>query len=271
MQNDIQQKLHPGPVAIIINEDDIAIKLTVSHLRGLGFVNLIVFGRTDPQVDGIVHLAADPSAGLAALIAPILPQLKNRWVYWGYNAEYLFFPFCEARTISDAAQFVAEERREAVFATVLDLYAGNLAEHPSGIDRDSAHFDASGYFARDRYDGPTRIERQIHIHGGLKWRFAEHVPWENQPIERIPFFRARDGVTIDDRGRLSEPEMNTHSAAWHHSMTFAIASFRTAKSLMTNPGSAEAITSLSWSGSTPFAWNSTQLMEHGLMEPGQWF
>lgn len=264
-------QLPPGPVSIVINEDDTSIELSLTHLKSLGFVNILVLGPKQTGEYGCIHIEANPADGLASLLNPLISQLAGRWIYWGYNTEYLFFPYCEARTISDAAQFVAEERRDAVFATVLDLYADDLKLHPTGIDPETAHFDASGYFARNRYDGPNPIDRQMHIHGGLKWRFAEHVPWESQPIERIPFFRARPGLTIDDRGRLSDPEMNTLSAAWHHSMTFTIASFRTAKSLMTNPGSAEAINTLAWSGSTPFDWTSTQLMEHGLMEPGQWF
>ena len=44
-----------------------------------------------------------------------------------------------------------------------------------------------------------------------------------------------------------------------------------AKALARNPGSRDEITSFAWRGSHPFRWNSQQLMELGLMEPGQWF
>ena len=51
----------------------------------------------------------------------------------------------------------------------------------------------------------------------------------------------------------------------------AVASFRVAKALARNPGSRDEIASFAWRGSHPFRWNSQQLMELGLMEPGQWF
>ena len=54
-------------------------------------------------------------------------------------------------------------------------------------------------------------------------------------------------------------------------LTAAIASFRAAKALATNPGSREAIGSFRWRNSEPFQWKAQQLMDLGLMEPGQWF
>ena len=45
----------------------------------------------------------------------------------------------------------------------------------------------------------------------------------------------------------------------------------TAKALTTNPGSRSDIRDLGWSHSVPFEWSSRQLMDLGLMEPGQWF
>ncbi len=48
-------------------------------------------------------------------------------------------------------------------------------------------------------------------------------------------------------------------------------SFRTAKALRTNPGSRDAIATFHWHNSVRFGWNSQQLMDLGLMEPGQWF
>ena len=65
--------------------------------------------------------------------------------------------------------------------------------------------------------------------------------------------------------------MNTFACPWHNNLTAAVASFRVAKALARNPGSRDEITSFAWRGSHPFRWNSQQLMELGLMEPGQWF
>jgi hypothetical protein len=66
--------------------------------------------------------------------------------------------------------------------------------------------------------------------------------------------------------------MNTYTCPWHHSMlTAAICSFRVAKALRTNPGSRYDIADFRWQKSERFNWSSLQLLELGLMEPGQWF
>ncbi|MCB1328747.1 MAG: hypothetical protein KDK28_04485, partial [Maritimibacter sp.] len=58
---------------------------------------------------------------------------------------------------------------------------------------------------------------------------------------------------------------------WHHNLTAAIVSFRTAKALKTNPGSTYDIKTFRWRNSVPLEWSSQQLLDLGLMEPGQWF
>jgi hypothetical protein len=65
--------------------------------------------------------------------------------------------------------------------------------------------------------------------------------------------------------------MNTYSCEWHNNLTAAVCSFRAAKALTTNPGSTHAIKSFHWHNSIPFEWHSRQLLDLGLMEPGQWF
>jgi len=50
-----------------------------------------------------------------------------------------------------------------------------------------------------------------------------------------------------------------------------VVSFRTAKALKANPGSTFEIDDFRWHNSTPFEWHSRQLLDLGLMEPGQWF
>jgi len=76
---------------------------------------------------------------------------------------------------------------------------------------------------------------------------------------------------MDARGLFNDPEMNTIACPWHHNMTFCVASFRVAKSLINNPGSTYEIDSFMWDQSTRFEWTAQQIMNHGLMEPGQWF
>jgi hypothetical protein len=54
-------------------------------------------------------------------------------------------------------------------------------------------------------------------------------------------------------------------------MTAAVCSFRTAKAPKRNPGSTYEINTFMWHNSAPFEWHSQQLLDLGLIEPGQWF
>jgi len=269
---DLAKHLISGPIAILRDEDGVDLTPTIAHKRSLGFGNILVLGRTPPALDqDAIFMPADPSVGTTDLVNSLMDVLADRWVYWGHNAEYLYFPFCEGRSISDAAQFIEEERRAAVFCTTVDLYQPDLAGASDSWSKDAAHFDADGYFSKDRYDGPVKLDRQINVFGGLKWRYAEHIEWSRQRIDRIAFFKARQGLRLNADGLCNDPEMNTIACPWHHNMTFCIASYRVAKSLINNPGSTYEIETFMWDRSVKFDWTAQQLLELGLMEPGQWF
>jgi hypothetical protein len=136
---------------------------------------------------------------------------------------------------------------------------------------EDAHFDGAGYYALQRYIEGEAQERQLDVYGGLKWRFEEHLPHQRTRLNRISLFRAQPNLEIDSKGYFNIPEYNTVSCPWHHNTTIAICSFKTAKSLKTNPGSMYEIDNFIWSKSIKFRWNSQQLMDYGFMEPGQWF
>ena len=91
----------------------------------------------------------------------------------------------------------------------------------------------------------------------------------------VAFVLLRDsdkkGLRLRPDFTLTDEEMNTYACPWHNNITTAICSFRTAKALRANPGSRFAINTFRWRNSTEFQWQSQQLMDLGLMEPGQWF
>lgn len=271
--------LGSGPVLMLICEDDVLIGETLRHHLDAGFRRIVVAvppGVTVPGdlPDGVhrLMLAQRPDDIAATSVnALIRGRPAGAWVGYVYNAEYLFYPFAETRRIGEALTFCAEERRDAVLTFVVDLYAGTLATGSNGVDPDDAWLDETGYFAlaRDGDDGPR--ERQLDFFGGLRWRFEEHVPKARRRIDRVALFRARPGLRLGPDHLLSVQEMNTYACPWHHSMTATVASFRAAKALATNPGSRAAIKGFRWSGSTRFEWRAQQLMDLGLMEPGQWF
>jgi hypothetical protein len=105
----------------------------------------------------------------------------------------------------------------------------------------------------------------------LRWRFEEHIPAPRRRIDRISLFHARTGLRLRSDHTFNEPEYNTCAYPWHNSLTATLCSFRTAKALRRNPGSSARIKTLHWHNSSPFQWHSQQLLDLGLMEPGQWF
>lgn len=273
--------LAKGPICIVMAEDEVELAATLRHHLSTGFRKVVLLAPAEvsppPDLEDLVDtVTCDVYADAA------LPEAVNRvaeaaagtWLYYCYNAEFLFFPFCETRTVSDLLAFHAEERREAMLTYVIDLYAGDLGRHRNAVSLEDAHLDRSGYYALARKDEARNWapkERQLDFYGGLRWRFEEHIPWTRRKIDRISIFRARKGLQLRPDFTFSDEEMNTYACPWHHNLTAAVCSFRTAKALRSNPGSRFDIQTFRWHNSVPFDWHSQQLMDLGLMEPGQWF
>jgi hypothetical protein len=105
----------------------------------------------------------------------------------------------------------------------------------------------------------------------LRWRFEEHVPAVRRKIDRISLFKSKPDLQILPDFTFNDEEYNTYACEWHNNLTAAVCSFRTAKALKRNPGSKYDIDTFEWHNSVPFEWHSRQLLDLGLMEPGQWF
>ncbi len=271
--------LRKGPVGLIVADDAIEMESTIAHHLGLGFSDLVVFcdaAMVLPEdTTGRVHrvdidLAAEDAMQTAVNAA--IRALPDQWLYYGHNAEYLYFPFCEHRSVGEMLVFMTEERRDSVMTYVVDLYPRDLAAFPDGVDRAGACFDRSGYYALARQDDEGEAQdRQIDVYGGLRWRFEEHIAKDRQQLNRVALFRAVSGLKMLPDRTFNLEEFNTVSCPWHNNLTAAVASFRTAKALTRNPGSRQVITTFNCPHSEPFRWQSQQLLDLGLMEPGQWF
>lgn len=271
--------LSKGPIALIFIEDEVEIASTLRHHLDLGFRAVIVFAEAHIQIDPDleqhvrrVDLNMNADNVVPATVNSFAAARPGAWLYYCYNAEYLYFPFCESRSVGEMLTYTTEERRESVLCYVVDLYANDLEAHPSAVSLSDAHLDRTGYYALAREDDAGHpMDRQMNFYGGLRWRFEEHIPVTRRRIDRIALFRAKPGVTLLPTHRFTEQEYNTFSCPWHNNLTAAICSFRVAKALCRNPGSRFDIHSFSWRGTERFEWNSTQLLDLGLMEPGQWF
>ncbi|WP_368186623.1 hypothetical protein [Aestuariibius sp. HNIBRBA575] len=268
-----------GPVGLILIEDDVEIDSTIRHHLECGFAQIIVFSAPrhtiDPALEAkVIRVDHDMLAdnALTDVVNTVIDMAPKVWLYYCYNTEYLFFPFSEHRTVGEMVAFSTEERRFSILTYVVDLYAGNLDENPNAVSIQDAYLDKSGYYSLARMDSQNNaLDRQLDFFGGLRWRFEEHIPKPRRRIDRIALFRAQDGLRLNEDHTFNEPEYNTYSCPWHHNLTVAICSFRTAKALKRNPGSTFEIQSFHWHNSAPFSWHSQQLLDLGLMEPGQWF
>ena len=273
--------LAKGPVAMVFAEDEAELDTTLRHHIHLGFKSILVFVWTlwdcpadlEDKVHRIDYDMTQDDAAMHAVNA-VNDAAPGLWMFYCYNAEYLFYPLCETRAISELLAFHTEERRDSMLTYVVDLYAGDLDRYPNAVSLDDALLDKSGYYALARNDPDNHNypkERQLDFFGGLRWRHEEHVPQERRKIDRIALFRAQKGLRLRPDHTFSDEEYNTYACPWHNNLTASLVSFRTAKALKRNPGSTFDIRSFKWHNSVEFKWHSRQLLDLGLMEPGQWF
>lgn len=269
-----------GPLAIILIEDDIAVAETLQHHMKAGFRHVLALSpeplelndEDRKRVTNLHWQTRRPAAHVDAVNSVINAVPEGTWLYYCFNAEFLYFPFSENRSVGEMLTFHVEERRSAMLTYVVDLYAPDLNRCPNAVDFEQTMFDRTGYYALARPDRDNHPkERQLDFFGGLRWRFEEHLPADKRRIDRISLFRATKSLEILPDHRFNFEEYNTYSCPWHHNLTASVASFRVAKALTTNPGSRGEIGSFVWRNSAPFEWRAQQLMDCGLMEPGQWF
>ena len=273
--------LAKGPICLMLAEDETEVVATIRHHLDLGFKHLVMFGATDialPEAVEAKIIRVDHDMfrdnALTDAVNGTIEAAAGQWLYYCYNAEFLFYPFCENRTVGEMLAFHTEERRDSMLTYVVDLYASDLKKARNAVSIEDACLDKSGYYALARLDAANHnhpFERQLDFFGGLRWRYEEYIPQERRRIDRIAIFRAAKGLRLRPDHTFNIDEYNTYACPWHHNLTAAICSFRTAKALCRNPGSASKINTFTWYNSTPFTWHSQQLLDFGLMEPGQWF
>lgn len=272
--------LAKGPVAMIFVEDAVEIATTLRHHMQCGFKSVLALMPdafdVPRDIQDVVHRISFDCGAPGAVpdaVSRIANAAPGLWMYYCFNAEFLFYPFCETRSVGEMLTFHTEERRDAMLTYVIDLYADDLGTFPDAVSLDTAHLDRSGYYALARQDPATGHpkERQLDFFGGLRWRYEEHIPTASRKIDRIALFRSSGAIKLRPDHTFDDEEFNTYACPWHHNLTAAICSFRTAKALKRNPGSTFEIDSFRWHNSTRFEWHSRQLLDLGLMEPGQWF
>jgi hypothetical protein len=271
--------LAKGPVSVIYDEDGFALTESIAHALRIGFKSVVVISPFGPSVgdDPRVHTVRHEfrvegfQVSLNGIISVAPPKT---WLHAAFNGEFLWYPFLETRSVGELCTFHAEERRSAFFTMVIDAYCDADLASATTVSEDDVWFDGTGYFALARHDPKNPLvtfDRQSDLYGGLRWRMEELVPWERRRIDRITLFQTAKGLTMRPDHTLSEAELNTVSCPWHHNITLALISFRTAKALKTNGTTRERVPPFRGGTSVRFEGSSEQLLRLGMIDPGQWF
>ena len=185
--------LRRGPLAIILIEDEVEVAATLAHHMAAGFRKILALSpeplaphEIPPDPKGrVLNLLVDArrlGAHVRAVNAVIDAAPADSWLYYGYNAEFLFYPFSESRAVGEMLSFHAEERRRGMLTYVIDLYAPDLERFPDAVSVSEAMFDGSGYYALGR---PNRDGGAHELHGA---------------VARV---RVDAGGGVGDRGRLA--------------------------------------------------------------------
>ncbi|WP_370254818.1 glycosyltransferase family 2 protein, partial [Nioella sp.] len=218
-----RQPLGKGPFAIVIAEDATELASTLDHLTHLGFRRIFLLAPDDVDlpdhladpdlIDVIRHPTRRPGTAQAA-VNMLIRLAPGQWLHYCYNAEYLFYPFCETRNVNELLVFHTEERRSAMLTYVVDLYAGDLKRYPNAVSLDHAWIDKSGYYALGRPDPDNHNypkERQLDFFGGLRWRYEEHVPKDRRKIDRVGLFKAKRDLVLRADYTFNDEEYNTYA------------------------------------------------------------
>ena len=140
-----------GPVAMVFVEDEVEIGTTLRHNLQCGFNSVLAlmpdeFELPEDLVDLVHRITFDcgPPDAVTHAVNRFIPIVPGTWLYYCYNAEYLFYPFCESRSVGEMLSFHTEERRDAMLTYVIDLYAEDLGRCPNAVSLDHAYLDKSG-------------------------------------------------------------------------------------------------------------------------------
>lgn len=261
-------KLPGGVIAVLLCESDRHAAQSAARLVRQGASAIVAVGGSgDLGVDvPVIHVGALPDQrGLSDLMNTVLGALRGRWVLWLWNGEFFVFPYGETRTLSDLTAFLEDERRRSLYGYALDLYAPSLPKPTDAVEQATLYFDRIGYH------GFPRDGQGLRLYGGLGWRFEEMTPPHLQQIGRTVLLKPGPDTAMNQELLFGDTEYDSVSCPWHHNPTGAVMSLRRSRRIMAHPAFAEVAHRLVWSGSEPFQWRSDQLLDLGMIEPGQWF
>lgn len=197
----------------------------------------------------------------------------GRWCVSLAASDFLVFSRSERRSIRSLTDFLETEHRDHAFGLTVHMYGdGPAADLAGGMDPFGALplFDPVGYVTSEPAEDGT-----VRVRGGLLRRTLFRTVPRNAPrLDCIPLVRWRRHFSYVDGTRSLRPSrLNRPHAPWHCSPTVCLLRF----SLMTEAARDEETTvaplrgqHLRTNASRRYR-SSEDLVECGLLNPGQWF
>lgn len=194
----------------------------------------------------------------------------DKWTLLLNTGEYLLYPHFDSRTIPDLCQFLSDEHRRALFSIVLDAYPFDSSTAPMAYGVAGWHIDRYGY--EFRYTGAHDTDIW---HGGFTYRFRDKfINLGRKHITRIALQKiGRKSMPSRDLVFALPPKVSTASSANHLSPTGCILSagfFEHWKARSIEMGQEPDFEKLITAPSMPIQWRSSDLIECGFMNEGQW-
>ncbi|MEM7188461.1 MAG: hypothetical protein AAF439_02510 [Pseudomonadota bacterium] len=261
--------LPAGVVAVLLCESARHVQASAERLAEQGAAAIIYVGREevcDLEGPAEIAIAERPRTDrYRKQLNALFDALDGRWVLWLWNAEFFVFPYCETRSLAEMTGFLQDERRRVLFSYALDLYGTRLPAAKDDPRQTGLCFDRIGYHA---FPKPGQ---QLRVYGGLGWRFEELAPRGMQQIGRSCLIRAQRGQHLNREMLFGDDDYDSVSCKWHNSPTGAVMTLRRSSRIMAHENFPAASDRLMWQGTTAWDWSSQQLLELGMIEPGQWF
>lgn len=256
----------------------------LAHHRGLGlgrfvFLDLSADGGLPARLGGLPGctvwrprpgVAVDPARLLLWSNALRHRHAAGRWCLSLDATDLLVFSRCETRPLRALIDFLETEHRNHLYALVIEMYGeGALADDDGRAPLEQLPlFDPAGYLT----DAPD-ADQGVAVRGGPRRRtLFRLLPAQSPPLDRVPLVRwSRWLRYVEGTRRLRPTGLNTPHAPWHSSPTACLLRLGL---LAPHAGEREAAGLARQTLRTDVSRRfrvSDDLVDCGLLNPGQWF
>jgi len=151
----------------------------------------------------------------------------NHWCVTCDPDEFLVYPNCDTRQLSELAAFLETEERRSLFCVMLDMYgSGSIltTKYRQGDDpfEIAPYFDPSGYVQKIGW------LRESWVTGGVRRRvFFSDIPWMTPSLNKTPFVKWRWSYSYYlSMHQLVPCWLNEAHAKEHNSVTGCLMHFK---------------------------------------------